>query len=312
MIRWLAQPGIACVLLACAAVLLSACVPSTSEQPSDAPRVAPFRADSTTVAACDAMPYERRVTCLAQAYGNLAFRAGPRDAVRRVERALGQASHPVKENCHRIMHAVGAASLERFAGSIERAFAAGTPLCASGYHHGVVEQVSGFDDQLELEDTCRDIAGRIACLHGLGHGIAIAAGYDRDRALDRCRELPGADERPCLGGAMMELFMMLRDGSPAGSDERSCDGVAADLAIMCARARGAGRVWTTDLADAQQAAARACVDAWGRQRAACAGAVGETLAERAAGDDDLVARACAAMGVDRRSCLAGASRFATG
>ena len=77
--------------------------------------------------------------CYEQAYGNLAYDEGPKVALARFEQAISKAG-AIEGNCHRIAHAIGAASLAHFKGKVGPAFAAGTAACWSGYYHGVVER----------------------------------------------------------------------------------------------------------------------------------------------------------------------------
>lgn len=285
---------------------------ATPESPQHAAE--PFRADSTQVDGCVRLgSYGDSVDCLAQAYGNVAARSGPARATLAVERALASPDEPAElllaENCHRVMHALGAATLVHFDGAVDEALAAATPLCLSGFHHGVIEHAVAFAPGADAGAACARLSPPDECLHGLGHGFAISSGYHRDRTLQRCHDLARAHERPCLGGAMMELFMVLRPGSPAASGRIDCAGIDDDLQTMCVRALGAGLVWSSDLRDPPTAAARACGDLEPADRAACAAAVGETIGERSAGDELRADRACRGMGDLRRDCERGVRRF---
>ena len=91
----------------------------------------------------DFRPDEMRLTdctdqrCFQQAFGNIAYREGPKAALELVDDVYGNGSDPA---CHRVVHMIGAASLARYGGNVTRTLAAGTPTCWSGYYHGVLER----------------------------------------------------------------------------------------------------------------------------------------------------------------------------
>ena len=153
--------------------------------------------------------------CIEQGYGNLAYYDGPKVALSRFEQAIAQPG-AVEGNCHRIAHAIGAASLAHFKGNVGPAFAAGTAACWSGYYHGVVERalVDVKDDELPkaARGMCDDPDLRAGpsftlyqCVHGLGHGLMIYSHYDMPRSLKVCDALNGNwDQTSCTGGVFME------------------------------------------------------------------------------------------------------------
>jgi cytochrome c553 len=153
--------------------------------------------------------------CFEQAYGNLAYYDGPKVALQRFEQAIAQPG-AVEGNCHRIAHAIGAASLSHFKGKVGPAFAAGTAACWSGYYHGVVERalVDVDDDELPAASRgmCDDPDLRngptftlYQCVHGLGHGLMIYTTYDLPRSLKVCDALSSSwDQTSCTGGVFME------------------------------------------------------------------------------------------------------------
>jgi hypothetical protein len=95
------------------------------------PVIGEFRPDETRVTDCT----DQR--CFQQAFGNIAYREGPKAALQLVDDVYGDGSDPA---CHRVVHMVGAASLARYRGNVTRTLAAGTPTCWSGYYHGVLER----------------------------------------------------------------------------------------------------------------------------------------------------------------------------
>ena len=167
-----------------------------------------FRPDGTKLADCSEQ------ACFEQAFGNVAFRRGPRAAISAFERRISE----VEAGCHRIAHTIGAASLARFRGNVARTFAAGTSSCWSGYYHGVLERAL-----LAVRSHTRGALANVArglcddsqvravpwlahqCLHGLGHGLMLSTGYDLRLSLDVCRRLSREwDAEACKGGAFME------------------------------------------------------------------------------------------------------------
>ena len=55
--------------------------------------------------------------CFQQAFGNIAYREGPKAALSLVDRVYGNGADPA---CHRVTHIIGAASLARFGGNVAR------------------------------------------------------------------------------------------------------------------------------------------------------------------------------------------------
>jgi hypothetical protein len=175
-----------------------------------------FQPDSTTLAECSEQ------TCVEQAFGNIAFRRGPKAAIALFDRRLAEDDR----GCHRIAHSIGAASLARNDGNVARTFAQGTSSCWSGYYHGVLERsllaAQAFTRgslATIARSLCADTQVRAVtwlafqCLHGLGHGLMISTGYDLRLALDTCRRLATeGDGEACKGGAFMENLSPMDGG----------------------------------------------------------------------------------------------------
>jgi hypothetical protein len=167
-----------------------------------------FKPDDTKLAECEEQ------TCVEQAFGNIAFRRGPKAALALFERRIAGS----EGGCHRIAHTIGAASLARFHGNVARTFAQGTSACWSGYYHGVLERsllgVKSYSRESLARVSrklCADRSVRAVtwlayqCLHGLGHGLMLTTGYDVRRSLDVCRRLSTHwDAEACKGGVFME------------------------------------------------------------------------------------------------------------
>ena len=168
-----------------------------------------FKPDNTTLTGCA----DQR--CYEQAYGNIAYRQGPKAAFTLVQKQFGAGADP---SCHRIVHAIGAASLARNEGNVAKTFAEGAATCWSGYYHGVLERafvkVRSFTaDALgdKARSLCTDPGVRASrwltfqCLHGLGHGLMITTAYQLPLSLKVCKRLQTHwDRSSCKGGVFME------------------------------------------------------------------------------------------------------------
>ena len=94
-------------------------------------KIKPFKANTQRLEGClDA-------DCRRQAFGNVAYREGPKPALALFQEKLGEDA--VEADCHRIAHTIGAASLQHHDGDVGKALAEGNGICASGYYHGLLE-----------------------------------------------------------------------------------------------------------------------------------------------------------------------------
>jgi hypothetical protein len=201
-----------------------------------------FEPDGTSIDECEVQ------ACLEQAFGNVAYERGPKEALRLFDARIADRGDA---GCHRIAHTIGAAALVRYEGNVARTFAEGSPSCWSGYYHGVLERsLLGVQSRTPASlaavarRLCADSGVRVVrwvayqCLHGLGHGLMITTGYELPLSLDVCGRLQTAwDRQSCKGGVFMEnnssLYgfrsRFLRDDDPlypcndvARSDKRRC------------------------------------------------------------------------------------------
>lgn len=172
----------------------------------------PFEPDSKRLADCKDGNFE----CLEQAFGNMTFNDGPKPALTRLQ-SLITSNTDVAADCHRIAHRMGSAALTRFKDNVAPAFIAGTPVCASGYYHGIIERAFLGQPTDELAVIARQLCSdpqisaqrflSYQCIHGLGHGLMIYTGYDLPGSLKTCDSLrSGFDRVSCSGGVFMENF----------------------------------------------------------------------------------------------------------
>ncbi|HEU0248563.1 MAG TPA: hypothetical protein VFR38_15915 [Gaiellaceae bacterium] len=169
-----------------------------------------FKPDATVLEEC-----EGRYSCLEQAFGNIAYRSGPKRTLAIFEARI-RADRVVQRDCHRIAHTIGSAVFARNDGNVARTFAEGSSVCASGYYHGILERAFvGTSTAAALSKKARTLCldptirrrGFLdyQCRHGLGHGFMIQTGYDLPTALSLCGNLgTGWDEVTCTSGVFME------------------------------------------------------------------------------------------------------------
>jgi hypothetical protein len=173
---------------------------------------APFRPDSKRLSDCKDGNFE----CLEQAFGNLTYNEGPKPALALLQ-TKSVTDTAVAGDCHRIAHRMGSAALSRFKDKVAPAFIAGSPVCASGYYHGIIERAFLGQPTSKLGVVARQMCTdpQIAdqrfllyqCIHGLGHGLMIYTGYDMPGSLKTCKGLQEEFDRiSCSGGVFMENF----------------------------------------------------------------------------------------------------------
>ena len=125
--------------------------------------------------------------CLEQSFGNLVYHRGPKPALDQLQRMIATNSD-VAADCHRIAHRMGSAALTRYKDRVAPAFIAGTPVCASGYYHGIIERAFLGQPTNRIAIVARQLCNDpkiqaqrflfYQCIHGLGHGLMIYSGYD--------------------------------------------------------------------------------------------------------------------------------------
>lgn len=109
--------------------------------------------------------------------------------------------------------------------------------CLNGAAHGIIQQGRTMK---EASLYC-DIPGvepeiKLACFHGIGHGVVELTGFDIVRALKLCDELSGSDARFQCGHAVLmepQYFKVAPIGSIPDSMATFCTTVSADYQRSC-------------------------------------------------------------------------------
>jgi mono/diheme cytochrome c family protein len=151
--------------------------------------------------------------CRRQAFGNVAYREGPKPALALFREKLSEDA--VDADCHRIAHTIGAASLQHYDGNVGKALADGNGICASGYYHGLLEWKLAGVPKNRVSAVARTVCNQTRstsssfvyyqCVHGLGHGLMLYTAYDLPDALELCHRLgTDFDRVSCTGGVFME------------------------------------------------------------------------------------------------------------
>ena len=169
-----------------------------------------FKPDDTTLSDCKG----ETGGCYLQAFGNLAYREGPKKALDEFAEAI-RTNPVVERGCHPIAHTIGAGALLHYRGNVGRAFAEGTAACGSGFYHGLLEwKLAGLSKE-EVAPVARKVCSNTRirtsnfvyyqCVHGLGHGLMLYTRYDLPDALGLCHRLATDFDRiSCTGGVFME------------------------------------------------------------------------------------------------------------
>lgn len=251
---------------------------------------APFKPDDQRLVDCGDDDNE----CLEQAFGNLVYNEGPKPALDRLQARM-TTDRAVAADCHRIAHRMGSAALTRFKDKVAEAFVAGSPVCASGYYHGIIERAFLGQPTDKLAVVARQLCSdpkinderflAYQCIHGLGHGLMIYTGYDLPESLKTCDDLrTGFDRVSCSGGVFMENFnasygvtsKYLRKNDPI----YPCNSVAERHKLYCYLLVTANilRVENYDLAKTADACRRSesawiktCYESFGRDASGIAG-----------------------------------------
>ncbi len=130
-----------------------------------------------------------------------------------------QADHDLSLACHDIAHDVGHKAFELYGFSDAMTFnnpnhvkhALAQYICAGGYMHGILEQMSVAHPYFlkEPEVVCDQVprADRDSCFHGIGHVYMLAYKRDVPASILGCRVIKDrTDMYRCFEGVRMEQF----------------------------------------------------------------------------------------------------------
>ncbi|HET9323961.1 MAG TPA: cytochrome c [Gaiellaceae bacterium] len=181
--------------------------PGQSAQGIAVTKPKPFKPDTERLEGC------LDTECRRQAFGNIAYRDGPKAALELFRKKLSDSA--VKADCHRIAHTIGAGSLQHYDGDVGKALAEGNAICASGYYHGLLEWKLAGVPKEKVASVARTVCDQTKstassfvyyqCVHGLGHGLMLYTLYDLPAALRLCHKLvTNFDRVSCSGGVFME------------------------------------------------------------------------------------------------------------
>ena len=279
------------------------------------PVVTAFKPDGKRPEDCRS---DATMACWDQALGNLIFTKGTEKALETLARTDREA--PAGFSCHRAAHSMGAAALARAKGEVARAFVGGSPVCASGFYHGVLERsFAGLEDS-ELAGKARELCAdrelaaapflQYQCLHGLGHGLMIYTSYEMPLALKTCDALENDFGRQsCAGGVFMENFNTSYGAKSEYLREDDliypCNEAAPDYKYACyqlvtARIRPHEPTW--------KGVARQCRRSEPEWVPTCFESMGRDVSGEARRDPARARRSCRAAGSGEADCLYGVVR----
>lgn len=135
--------------------------------------------------------------------------------------AMTALDRDVKRMDHPMAHVLGRHALYVY-GTIGETLITCSHKVFQGCIHGALQE---YFERVELDDADLDAVcppgasafERYACMHGLGHGLVLATGYDLPHSLDLCASLGEHTDRVnCYGGAFMENVVAHNDHIRAG------------------------------------------------------------------------------------------------
>lgn len=125
----------------------------------------------------------------------------------------------IKGECHQLTHVIGRATLDRYK-DLGIAYQKGDYFCASGYFHGVSEEIITQKGAAYMFKNAKYVCARFAkteyhqldhynCVHGIGHGLLEAANGDLFMALKSCDTLnDNWEQTSCYSGVFMQNVMI--------------------------------------------------------------------------------------------------------
>jgi hypothetical protein len=276
-----------------------------------------FSPDGTKLEDCA----QTDMRCLEQGFGNLAYNQGPKTALALFDRRRAE-DKTVATDCHRIAHMIGSAALAYFNGNVAQTYAHGSPSCASGYYHGILERafanVFTYRGLIRVaRSLCQGAGVRrmgfldYQCTHGLGHGLMIQTGYDLPMALAVCGALQTRwDEVSCTGGAFMEngstVYGLRSQWLKADDPLYPCGVVKVRNRASC-YLRATTQILTVNHFNWLRTA-ETCQSVATKWRRHCFRSYGRDTVNYAGGKADSILRLCSFAHAEEGQCLYGAAR----
>lgn len=215
--------------------------------------------------------------------------------------------------CHDVSHAIGQYA-SKSGGEVGTALAQCSDICTAGCYHGVIEGYVATTGNLtnEVMGACRrDLFNtekeHVACIHGLGHGVASLVGSDVRAALQKCDELPVNERQFCGSGVLMELY------EPGSFDHAKltypdrildlCDSFWGVYQVICEQTAGSHELARSG---SYQKAIEVCEQLSGQTRKQCAIELGSHMYHAADWLDENGNNRCLRFGVEHHTaCLSG-------
>jgi copper transport protein len=220
-------------LVLAVAVIVAASLLATTVPGRDVVRQARFASSSqpTSATQCTSALIETG-SCWEQYFAHVTTTRGATPALREIK-TLAASDEVVARECHQLTHTVGRTAFDVM-GSAQLALGLSTPLCNSGYPHGVVEEAIsrlGPDELRRAIPTfCTPLRFRPYsfdqhnCAHGVGHGIATRLKEDVFASAPYCEVLADPWQvQSCYGGVFMQK--VIGDINGASTDEHPEDPV---------------------------------------------------------------------------------------
>lgn len=186
----------------------------------------------TTAKACQSASIET-ASCWEQYVTYVTNQRGVPAALTEIKQ-LSRRDHLVESECHQLTHTVGRTAFTKIGSAID-ALKFTSPLCNSGYPHGVIEAAITALPPAELRKELPTFCapdGRYRpysfdhhnCAHGVGHGIATQEKEDVFASTPYCDVLSDPWEvQSCYGGVFMQK--VIGDINGASSDAHADDPV---------------------------------------------------------------------------------------
>jgi len=149
----------------------------------------------------------------------------------------------INAECHQLTHVVGRATLDRYK-DLGVAYQRGDYFCASGYYHGVSEEIITQKGAAYMFKNAKYVCTKFAkteyhqldhynCVHGIGHGLMEAANGNLFLALKSCDTLNDSwEQTSCYSGVFMQN-VMIEESPDESVDHKSAYLKDDDLLYPC-------------------------------------------------------------------------------